>query len=267
MKDLSKNKLEKLLNSPPTKREGNILRYKTKRSNIAKLNRTNVLEELGKGRVWKNVYAHYYRLLYVLRWLKPHQTILDLGCGRAWLRDLCYRNKLPVYYIGVDLSIASLRMALRRKCGYPFILLNCDAASAPIKYETIDTVVCLEIIEHNSKARAKLIMNKAFKLLKTGGTFFVSTPIRKGNVGIFPEDHIYEWQLDELCRYIRKINFKIESIAGCFSISRQLKNILPPEEKQFLDRLEEYFNWHVLSPIFSCLHPKESQGVILRCLK
>jgi hypothetical protein len=51
------------------------------RGNRLKLNRINVLEDLGRGRVWKNVFAHYYRFLFVMRWLRPRTLLVDMGCG------------------------------------------------------------------------------------------------------------------------------------------------------------------------------------------
>ncbi len=150
-----------------------------------------MLEELGKGIVWKNVYAHYYRFLFLLRWLKQDTLLVDVGCGRGWLLDLFYRNRYRISYIGIDLSLPSLLKAIKKPYKYPRLLLRADCYKEPLKGEFADYVVCLETIEHNSKERSEAIIKWCKSILKPGGYLFISTPNRHGNEMIFEEDHIF----------------------------------------------------------------------------
>ena len=140
--------------------------------NKSKLNRLNVLEELGKGIIWKNIYAHYYRFLFILRWLRPNTILVDVGCGRGWLMDLIYRNRMRVSYIGIDLSLNSLKYAIRKPYQYPHFLIRADCCEKPLTGAFADYVVCLETIEHNDKERGELIIQWCKSILKPGGSSF-----------------------------------------------------------------------------------------------
>jgi SAM-dependent methyltransferase len=232
-----------------------------------KLNRINVLEELGKGFIWKNVYAHYYRFLFIMRWLRPRTILVDIGCGRGWLLNMIYRNKLDISYIGIDLSLASLKYASRTKYKCPRLLLQTNCVRPPLIQNFADYVVCLETIEHNDKENAENILRKCVDILKPGGLLFVSTPNRRNQTMVFPEDHVYEWELEEMSNYLKVIGLEIQQIFGCFGKKQEIIQSLDEIEKQLYLRLSNYFDWHVLSPFFSVLHPENSQGVIWLCKK
>ena len=247
--------------------EKDIYTFKDVVQNHTKLNRINVLEELGKGRVWKNVFAHYFRFLFVLRWLRHDTTLIDVGCGRGWLMDIIYRNKFKISYIGIDLSKQSLIHAANKKYKYSRILMCANCVEIPLIHEKADYVVCFEAVEHNDKKNAELIISQCFNLLKPNGLFFLSTPVRKSNNWIFPQDHVYEWEYEEMSNYLCSIGFKIVSKYGCFGKKGEIISALNAQERELYEKLSGFYNWHVLSPIFSSLHPQHSQGVVWLCKK
>lgn len=242
-----------------------ILIFDNLNSKSIKQNRINVLEELGKGIIWKNVYAHYYRFLFVMRWLKNDTIIVDLGCGRGWLIDFIYRNKYRVSYIGIDVSLNSLQFAQKKTHKQPVLLLQANCTHPPLVTGFADYVTCLEVIEHNNKIEAERMIKTCKSLLKPGGLLFLSTPNKKDGKMVFPEDHIYEWSVDELTCFVNSIGLEVIQIYGCFGKKEEVVNSLSSEEGHVFEKLSHYYNWHTLSPFFSTLHPKESQGFILLC--
>jgi len=67
----------------------------------------------------------------------PH--LLDVGCGLADLHRFLHEQKLPVTYVGVDITPGILREAARRQPGCALALADVFAA-APFRPESFDYV-------------------------------------------------------------------------------------------------------------------------------
>jgi ubiquinone/menaquinone biosynthesis C-methylase UbiE len=260
-------RVEKLLASGDFELKHGVYCFAARKLGLTKLNRVNVLEDLGRGIVWKNVYAHYFRLLFAMKWTKRGATVVDVGCGRAWLRDLLFHNRVRSTYIGIDLSDASLTHASRKQYSYPSMLIRADCKRLPLKNDVGDVVVCYEMLEHNSKRGAIRILQECYRVCCPGGQLLVSTPVKRGNRGVFPEDHVYEWRLNEMTDALKSLGLDILSIHGCFGQSSALVPSLSPAELDFYAALKGYFDWNVLSALLAIRHPNVAQGAVWSCRK
>jgi len=93
--------------------------------------------------------------------------LLDIGCNRgAYIVD--YTNG-PA--IGLDLSFPVLSRA-RKRLGN--ILLQGDAQTPAIKDESVDVILCSEVLEHVPDAQK--VICEAYRILKPGGALFLTTP-------------------------------------------------------------------------------------------
>jgi SAM-dependent methyltransferase len=92
--------------------------------------------------------------------------ILEVGCGRAWLRS--YLEERGWKYVGVDLVLSE---AVGETPG-PSALG--DSAALPFPDETFDALVCIDAYEHfPDPSRA---VREFHRVLKPGGEVFLSTP-------------------------------------------------------------------------------------------
>jgi SAM-dependent methyltransferase len=99
--------------------------------------------------------------------------IADVGCGDAshaggWARA---RGR---EYVGFDVSTAAVEMSIAQ--GYDVRLID-DAATLPLESASVDTVMCMEVLEHLLFPSDAL--REIRRVLKPHGTLIVSVP----NVG------------------------------------------------------------------------------------
>lgn len=99
-------------------------------------------------------------------------TILDVGCGGAWLaKALIPRGKTV---ISMDISTTNPVRAMEEVPSDRHFGLVADVYSLPVKENSIDCIVASEIIEHVKDPQ--LFLACLFKVLKPGGTIIVTTP-------------------------------------------------------------------------------------------
>jgi len=112
-----------------------------------------------------------------------HRTILDVGCGRGFLRELIHAA--AGVYIGVDLVPS----------GQGFPLALADGAALPFPDQIFDAVACIDAFEHfPDTARAA---REIRRVLRPGGFFFLSAP-NYGNVA-----GVVKWTCEKTGRYDR----------------------------------------------------------------
>lgn len=74
---------------------------------------------------------------------RPHNKILDLGCGTGSLADLF----LPQSYIGIDINLAATHLAQRKK-NYHFRQM--DATHLTFRTESFNAVLVVGVLHHLS---------------------------------------------------------------------------------------------------------------------
>lgn len=96
---------------------------------------------------------------------RTHGAILDIGAGDRWIE-----NKLPrgVHYIALDYPAAGGKFYGSR----PDVLA--DAVSLPFADSSLDTVFCLEVLEHVPDPDK--VMQEIARVLKPGASAWLSMP-------------------------------------------------------------------------------------------
>lgn len=102
-------------------------------------------------------------------------SILDAGCGRAWVAErFC---SVGVNVCSLDVAPKNVEEALSRynysnHCGIVSDLLN-----MPFPENFFDCIICSEVIEHI--VEPKKLINELLRCVKIGGIILLSTPYRE----------------------------------------------------------------------------------------
>ncbi|AFZ23690.1 methylase involved in ubiquinone/menaquinone biosynthesis [Cylindrospermum stagnale PCC 7417] len=150
-------------------------------------------------------------------------TILEIGCGNggsATYIDECKE------YIGTDLSevaVSQANIAYSKKQNFKFIAM--DAMKLEFEENRFDVVIAREVIEHLPNPID--CIKEAFRVLKSGGIFVVTSPNRDSlhlrvNRMLGYEDfkcsfdHIKEFTYNEAAEMLTQVGFKIKDTKGAF---------------------------------------------------
>jgi len=129
--------------------------------------------------------------------LDKDALILDVACGEgallAFLRDRGYTN-----LSGFDLSPENVAICQQR--GLVFVgQYNALCLSEFQPSDEVDTIFCLDLIEHLEKEDAVPFLRQAYSRLKKGGALVLQTPNMGSVVGLFHRynDLTHEFALTE----------------------------------------------------------------------
>src|SRR6185503_15212558 len=103
------------------------------------------------------------------------KTILDVGCGSAWIA----KTYLPkgVEVISLDASVTNPKKAVTKYPSPHHAGVAADAFHLPFRDGSIECIVAAEIIEHVTDPAA--FVNELYRVLAPGGKLVVSTPYKE----------------------------------------------------------------------------------------
>ena len=111
----------------------------------------------------------------------PVNTALDLGCGRGEATVLLSRS-LCSCVVGIDFSDSALRLTKRTIAGHcshkeeeRISLIEADAACIPLKDNSCDIIVALDILEHLRQNDLENMLKECSRVLRLGGGLLVHT--------------------------------------------------------------------------------------------
>jgi 2-polyprenyl-3-methyl-5-hydroxy-6-metoxy-1,4-benzoquinol methylase len=106
---------------------------------------------------------------------KSAQSILDAGCGSAWVAEEYVRQ--GKFVCSMDISTGNPKEALKRFPSPDHLGLVADAFHLPIKEGSFDVIIASEIIEHTVDPQG--FVHSLFAALKPGGRLIISTPYKE----------------------------------------------------------------------------------------
>lgn len=96
--------------------------------------------------------------------VKPDDMVLDVGCGTAHIIVELAKRTSNVFYVGLDISSAMVKIAKRNSKGNLEIgIARGDGFNLPFKDETFQVVL---------NRLAECSLTEIYRVLKSGGTFF-----------------------------------------------------------------------------------------------
>ena len=104
-----------------------------------------------------------------------NKNVLDIGCGYGWF-ELNALSKGVKSITGMEISKEDLSTIKNNIKDKRLILKVGSAIDLPFKDKSFDTVVCWEVIEHIPKDTENKMFSEVYRVLKTGGNFYLSTP-------------------------------------------------------------------------------------------
>jgi len=102
-------------------------------------------------------------------------TILDVGCGSAWIAKNMLPKKKKV--ISLDISVTNPQKALSIYPSLNHSGLTADSFTLPFKDNTFDCIVASEIIEHVVSPAD--FVKELLRVLKPSGKLIISTPYKE----------------------------------------------------------------------------------------
>lgn len=91
----------------------------------------------------------------ILELIPEHvETILDAGCGEGVVCNHINRSRKVSRFVGADLSLEALKAARNWNPSIHFI--HASIYSFPLKNKSVDSSICLEVIEHLEKPEKAL---------------------------------------------------------------------------------------------------------------
>lgn len=147
----------------------------------------------------------------IKNWLKKRNKIVDIGCGLGHLTSFWQA-------MGIDNDPQAIKIAKKHFPQTKFILSDVTK-KLPFKTNSIDALICYNILEHlTNKARRKFF-NQAKRILKKNGIFIAGYADEDywfnrllafliPNYGIKDPTHLVSWKVSDFKKEVSKY-FKI----------------------------------------------------------
>jgi ubiquinone/menaquinone biosynthesis C-methylase UbiE len=104
--------------------------------------------------------------------------VLDLGCGPGQVADYLSRGGVDV--IGVDVSLAMLRVAARRRTVAGWV--GADMQRLPLASATCAAVVCFYVIQHLPRSALSGMLAEVRRVLVPDGMLVVAAHLGRGEI-------------------------------------------------------------------------------------
>lgn len=138
------------------------------------------------------------------------KTVIDVACGTGYgSSHLLAKGARRV--TGIDVSSDAVAYA-KSHYGAEHLDFLCRDAQDLSSLQPVDVVVSFETIEHLEDPER--FLQQVIRVLKSDGTFIVSTPIRKkGKLTDRPENpyHLREWSVEEFTRLLTDYFHRVEA--------------------------------------------------------
>ena len=211
--------------------------------------------------------AHHMRFLMFANYIVTNnvKTVLDVGFGQNMLVRYLKDAGFAGTYVGIDMNSQYVKLAKEWQ--------RIDPASFEIQYkegdvstvegELYDCVVLGEVIEHIDKNKAELFMRQCKELLTGQGTILLSTPNKIAGKLNWPEDHVDEFEYEELVETCMMAGFDVLASYGLWNNTERTLNMLSTQDKMKYEKYATIVPKSLLNVFFCLQNPARSRAVLL----
>ncbi len=133
---------------------------------------------LPKNKIYRSLFALYDWLCVLTNpvwWLlsKDSKTILDVGCGQGYPMQMLKKVRPDLVATGVDLFDDYLKVA--KQSGAYASVVKSNVNSLKFKPKSFDAVMCLQVVEHQTKKNALKLIADMEKIAKK--QVIIATPL------------------------------------------------------------------------------------------
>ncbi|MCS2161496.1 methyltransferase domain-containing protein [Scandinavium sp. H11S7] len=155
----------------------------------------------------QNIERHESRYYFAAKQLTSEMSVLDCACGSGYgsdiLKDFC--NDVT----GVDIDQNAVDFATSKYKSEKLKYVCGDIREISNALHKVDTVVCLETLEHVPDPR--ILLDGFMKVLKDDGQFVVSTPVREtSRENPLNSFHVLEYTSDDLRRVLNHYFYQVD---------------------------------------------------------
>lgn len=212
--------------------------------------------------------AHFFRWGWVSRQIKHGDSILDVGCGQEQPLARVLAGRIGgerEKYVGIDLNV------IKKPFNAKWITII-DQFNFVERYKELENytlkgfnhIVCFEVIEHMHQNDGKKLLKGIYKLLKSDGTLYLSTPVFNGKAA---RNHLHEYGIEELHDVLCSVGFTVKNRIGTFASKHDIYKKLNSKEIWVWNCLSNWFGNDVLSTIFAYNYPACSRNNVWICTK
>lgn len=215
----------------------------------------------------RDMFAHYLRWSHILKCVKPHQMILDFGCGSGEMYQLLYHNRhTPELYVGLDIrerTIEKNKSMFTKNCLFEAVDL-CKPFDLGM---TFDVITCFEVLEHIGHKNIDAILQNMVRHADENTQIFISTPNCDPSVGaaenhiLGPDREIGEWDHYELQDKLSEY-FVIEKKYGTFASIKDYQDKMNDWQRKMYNTLSEYYDTTLLSVIMAPMFPDDARNTL-----
>lgn len=106
---------------------------------------------------------------------KNVKSILDVGCGRAWVADYFLPQGVKVF--SLDISVTNPAKAVKLHPSENHFAITADSFHLPFDDNSFDCVIASEIIEH--VVDPEEFAKELFRVVNKGGKLIITTPYKE----------------------------------------------------------------------------------------
>jgi acetyltransferase-like isoleucine patch superfamily enzyme/ubiquinone/menaquinone biosynthesis C-methylase UbiE len=184
----------------------------------------------------ENIERHESRYYFAAKHLTPEMSVLDCACGSGYGSDILKDYCRDV--TGVDIDQSAVDFAKSKYISDKLNYVCGDIRIISDSLHKVDTVVCLETLEHVPDPR--ILLDGFMKVLKDDGQFVVSTPVREtSRENPLNSYHVLEYTSADLRRVLNHYFLQVDIY-------------LQDQDKFF--RIDDEIHWGFVVAV--CKYPK-----------
>ncbi len=257
-------------------------RYKAKRNvNDSKNTRLPIAEEFGNYRFGRDALAHVTRYLWTVEQIislakiaRRPVKVIDIGCGDIYTARVFQasfrvtKRDVIAEYVGLDIDDRSLaRSESSKPKSFPIELIVGDVTEGALQqfdFKRFDLAICFEVIEH---IKPQFVPPLLEEIKRISNMAFISTPNFTGGSGRLPEDHILEWDVDDLTGLMQLAGYQVGAQIGTFCNLTKVRAICKHDAyvREIFELLEPRMDKHFLSLVMARVIGKRAQNVLHVC--